>query len=71
VQLNCHPEIVICFDCLDWLVASRDMQLADEWRNAGMEVKAPFDTDYGKHEGSHIDPDGNIIRFGSPIRTST
>jgi hypothetical protein len=23
---------------------------------------------WGKYEGSHVDPDGNIIRFGSPTR---
>jgi hypothetical protein len=27
----------------------------------------PEDYDYGKREGSHIDPDGNKIRFGSPL----
>jgi hypothetical protein len=31
------------------------------------ELVAPFDTDYGLREGSHVDPDGNVIRFGSPI----
>ena len=24
--------------------------------------------EYGKREGSHNDPDGNLIRFGSPLR---
>jgi hypothetical protein len=42
--------------------------LADEWRRAGLRVDGPEDTDYGKREGSHADPDGNVIRFGSPIR---
>ena len=28
---------------------------------------APVDTDYGIREGWHIDPDGNLLRFGSPI----
>ncbi len=28
----------------------------------------PRNEDYGKREGSVIDPDGNVIRFGSPIR---
>jgi len=45
--------------------------LAAEWRAAGAEVSEIFDTDYGKHEGSHVDPDGNVIRFGSPSRHST
>jgi hypothetical protein len=42
-------------------------QLAEDWREAGMQVEGPTDTDYGKREGSHTDPDGNLIRFGSPI----
>ncbi len=42
-------------------------RLAGEWRRAGVEVDGPQDYDYGKREGSHVDPDGNVIRFGSPI----
>jgi uncharacterized glyoxalase superfamily protein PhnB len=42
-------------------------QLAVDWRKAGVEVTGPVDYDYGKREGSHVDPDGNVIRFGSPI----
>ncbi len=41
---------------------------AEEWRQAGIEVNGPTDEDYGKREGSVTDPDGNVIRFGSPIR---
>jgi len=43
-------------------------QVADEWRKAGLEVIGPKDEDYGKREGSHADPDGTHIRFGSPLR---
>jgi len=43
-------------------------ELADEWRKAGLEVEGPKDEEYGKREGSHTDPDGNLIRFGSPLR---
>ena len=42
-------------------------QLAAEWESAGAEVQAPEDTEWGKHEGALVDPDGNVIRFGSPI----
>jgi hypothetical protein len=42
--------------------------LAAEWRTEGVEVTGPVDYDYGKREGTHTDPDGNLIRFGSPIR---
>jgi uncharacterized glyoxalase superfamily protein PhnB len=43
-------------------------RVAEEWRQAGIEVDGPWDEDYGKREGSVSDPDGNLIRFGSPIR---
>jgi len=41
--------------------------VADEWRKAGLTVTGPIDEEYGKREGSHSDPDGNFIRFGSPL----
>jgi hypothetical protein len=43
-------------------------RLAQEWREAGIAVDGPRDEDYGKREGSITDPDGNVIRFGSPTR---
>jgi uncharacterized glyoxalase superfamily protein PhnB len=43
-------------------------RLAADWRTAGARVEGPRDEDYGKREGQHVDPDGNLIRFGSPIR---
>ena len=46
-------------------------ELADAWRDAGAEVHGPQDTEWGQHEGAHVDPDGNVIRFGSPIRPGT
>ncbi len=40
--------------------------LAARW--AGVErTTAPVDTDYGLREGAHVDPDGNLLRFGSPL----
>ena len=41
--------------------------IAEEWRRAGADVRAPEDTDWGQHEGVLIDLDGNMIRFGSPV----
>jgi hypothetical protein len=40
-----------------------------EWSAAGVPGKlvAPLDTEYGQREGSHVDPDGNVLRFGHPI----
>jgi catechol 2,3-dioxygenase-like lactoylglutathione lyase family enzyme len=42
-------------------------RLAVDWRAAGVTVEGPRNEDYGKREGQHVDPDGNLIRFGSPI----
>ena len=46
-------------------------ELARAWQAAGAEVSLPEDTDWGQHEGAHVDPDGNVIRFGSPMKHST
>lgn len=43
-------------------------RVAEDWRSARAVVSGPEDQDYGKREGSVVDPDGNLIRFGSPIR---
>ncbi len=43
-------------------------EVAATWRAAGIEVDGPRNQDYGKREGSVTDPDGNVIRFGAPIR---
>jgi catechol 2,3-dioxygenase-like lactoylglutathione lyase family enzyme len=40
-------------------------ELAGQWRAAGVEVHGPQDTEWGQHEGAVVDPDGNVIRFGS------
>jgi hypothetical protein len=42
--------------------------LAAEWSALGAEGRFvdPVDTDYGLREGAHIDPDGNLLRYGSP-----
>jgi hypothetical protein len=44
--------------------------LAEEWSRPGIdgETRMPRDTDYGLREGVHLDPDNNLIRFGSPLR---
>lgn len=42
--------------------------LAERWTMAGADVRTPVDTPWGRHEGVLIDLDGNIIRFGSPVR---
>jgi uncharacterized glyoxalase superfamily protein PhnB len=42
-------------------------RLTADWRAAGVTVEGPRNEDYGKREAQHVDPDGNLIRFGSPI----
>jgi uncharacterized glyoxalase superfamily protein PhnB len=27
----------------------------------------PEDTEWGQHEGAVVDPDGNVLRLGSPL----
>src|SRR4051812_12850112 len=41
--------------------------LALAWSAAGADVHMPEDTEWGQHEGAHVDPDGNVLRFGSPL----
>jgi Glyoxalase/Bleomycin resistance protein/Dioxygenase superfamily len=41
--------------------------LAQAWRAAGVEIHGPEDTAWDQHEGAHVDPDGNVLRFGSPV----
>jgi uncharacterized glyoxalase superfamily protein PhnB len=49
-------------------VADAD-RLHAEWAAASVDghLEAPTDTKYGLREGHHVDPDGNMIRFGSPM----
>jgi hypothetical protein len=42
--------------------------LYEEWAAAGAErLHRPTPTDYGLLEGTHVDPDSNLIRFGSRL----
>jgi hypothetical protein len=43
--------------------------LAAEWASV-KRTGAPADPDYGLRENWHIDPDGNLLRFGSPIAST-
>ncbi len=43
-------------------------ELAKAWSAAGADVRFPEDTQWRQHEGVLVDPDGNMIRFGSPIK---
>ncbi len=57
---DAHPARVYLYvDDADALYA--------RWRLARVPGRtiAPEDADYGMREGAHVDPDGNILRFGS------
>jgi catechol 2,3-dioxygenase-like lactoylglutathione lyase family enzyme len=41
--------------------------VAARWEASGVATHRPEDTEWGQHEGAVVDPDGNVIRFGSPI----
>lgn len=43
--------------------------VARTWLAAGADVRLPQDTEWGQHEGVLVDPDGNMIRFGSPANS--
>ena len=43
-----------------------DLYRRVERRGSG-DSREPFDTDYKIREGAHIDPDNNLLRFGSPL----
>ena len=43
-------------------------ELFHEWQAAGVDVRPPEETEWHMHEGAVIDPDGNVIRFGSPSK---
>lgn len=45
--------------------------LRDEWLAAGVggRIHPIRDTPYGLRESAHVDPDGNLVRFGSWLRT--
>ncbi len=51
-----------------YLHVSDAQALHREWTNAGADGRlvTPRDTDYGLVEGAYVDPDGNLLRYGSP-----
>ena len=55
-------------NCCAYLWVDDASALYEEWTDAMVDgrVDTPVSTDYGLTEGAHVDPDGNLIRFGSP-----
>jgi catechol 2,3-dioxygenase-like lactoylglutathione lyase family enzyme len=71
--VDLHLEVVADMDPLRspggaYLYVPDADALAAEWARVPR-TGAPVDTDYGLREGWHIDPDGNLLRFGSPLRS--
>jgi hypothetical protein len=40
-----------------------------ERQMAGLTINLPQNIEWSQHEGAVVDPDGNVLRFGSPLRT--
>jgi catechol 2,3-dioxygenase-like lactoylglutathione lyase family enzyme len=55
--------------CAAYLYVADADALHAEWTQAGVEGRfhGPTDTDYGLREGAYVDPDGNLIRYGSSL----
>jgi hypothetical protein len=49
-----------------WMLVDDADALYEEWAGVA-DTREPIDTDYRVREGAHLDPDGNLIRFGSPL----
>jgi hypothetical protein len=68
IHLGVVPGDVTTTPSSAYLFVEDADQIASVWAAAGADVRTPQDTEWGQHEGVVIDPDGNIIRFGSPVR---
>jgi predicted lactoylglutathione lyase len=68
IHLAVAPADVTTTPSSAYLFVEDADQIARAWAAAGADVRTPEDTEWRQHEGVVTDPDGNIIRFGSPIR---
>ncbi len=52
-----------------YLYVSDAQALHPEWAKSATEGRfvAPVHADYGLVEGAYVDPDGNLLRYGSPV----
>jgi len=67
IQVGTVPEGRATAPVTAYLYVEDADALAREWTSAGGDVRPPQDTEWGQREGVLLDPDGNIIRFGSPL----
>jgi predicted enzyme related to lactoylglutathione lyase len=70
IHLGVIPADAVTTPSSAYLFVDDADELASAWAATGAEVRSPADTEWGQHEGVATDPDGNIIRFGSPMRNS-
>jgi hypothetical protein len=68
LHLGQAPDVSKSHPASAYLWVEDSDELAKTWSAAGADVRFPEDTEWGQHEGVLIDPDGNMIRFGSPIK---
>lgn len=69
LHLSLTPDLdpLVGAACVYFRVQDADA-LAERWRAGGAEgTGLPHDTDYGMRESAHVDPDNNMIKFGSRI----
>jgi catechol 2,3-dioxygenase-like lactoylglutathione lyase family enzyme len=70
-DVEIHLGVVTNFDehgrAAAYLFVDDADAVAAGWVAAGVEVHPPQDTEWGQREGAVVDPDGNVIRFGSPM----
>ena len=67
IQVGIVPDGKPSLPATAYLYVEDADELAQQWMSAGGVVHPPQDTEWGQREGALIDPDGNIIRFGSPL----
>ena len=69
IHLSVAPDVdpLRTAGCAYLYVDDADL-LHAEWADAAVDGRLvePVDTEYGLREGGHVDPDGNLIRFGAP-----
>jgi hypothetical protein len=73
-SVNLHLTLVSSLDphastSAAYLYVSDADALHAQWSESGAAGRfdAPYDTEYGLREGAHLDPDGNLVRYGSPL----
>jgi hypothetical protein len=65
------PRALAHYAALGCSVTTHDETYGFAARAGVQRTGAPVDTDYGLREGWHIDPDGDLLRFGSPLASRT